>query len=261
VVPSVGRPTPAHVEYAAELLAAVPPALRTAADDRDTAPALLVAFALAPDAAARKEQLRLLDAAGDDALALRADTLAEPVRALPPVLRLPVVAIALATVRVLDAGGRDRLVQSLVRVVEADRRLTLEEFVLLTIVRQQLTPPPPAAVKYRSILELSADARLVLSLLAHAGTGDGARTAFERGSATLRLTAVTLAAPGEVGLARVGESFERLRLLAPFVKRLFLEACVDTVSADDTLSLPEAELLRAIAAAVDCPVPPTLGGR
>ena len=43
------------------------------------------------------------------------------------------------------------------------------------------------------------------------------------------------------------------------MKRLFLEACVETVSADGTLSVGEAELLRAIAAALDCPVPPVLG--
>jgi hypothetical protein len=154
-------------------------------------------------------------------------------------------------------------VRDLQSVVDADRRVTLEEFVLLTVVRQQLTPPPGGEpVKYRSILEVSLEARVVLSLLAHAGTGDGAgaRTAFERGTAALGLTAPALAPPGEIDFARVGAAFERLRRLAPFVKRLFLEACVATVSADGTLALAEAELLRAIAAALDCPVPPLLGG-
>ena len=130
------------------------------------------------------------------------------------------------------------------------------------IVRQQLTPTSGAApVKYRSILEVSTEARLVLSLLAHAGSSEGpdARRALERGTARLGLAATALTSPGEFDFARVSEAFDRLRRVAPFVKRLFLEACVETVSADGALFVGEAELLRAIAAALDCPVPPVLG--
>jgi uncharacterized tellurite resistance protein B-like protein len=263
LVASVGRPTPDHVDYASQLLAALPPALRAAADDPAASPALVLAFALAPDEIARKQQLELLDEAGDESLARRAEALAGPVRALAPMLRLPVIAIALATLRGLDGAVRERLVRNLVAVVEADRRVTIDEFVLLTIVQRQLGPAPPGgeAVKYRSVLEVSADARLVLSLLAHAGTSDrlGARGALERGTAKLGLATTALSPPTEFDFPRVSESFTRLRRLAPFVKRLFLEACVETVSADGTLSVGEAELLRAIAAALDCPVPPVLG--
>jgi Zn-dependent protease with chaperone function len=264
LVASVGRPTPAHVDHAARLLAALPPALRAAAEDPAAAPALVLAFALAADEIDRKRQVALLEQAGRDALAQRADALAGAVHALSPVLRLPVVAIALATLRALEQPARDALVNDLVAAIEADRHVTLAEFVLLTIVRRQLGPRAarPEPVTYRSILEVPGDARVVLALLAHtgvaAGSGD-ARAAFERGTRALGLPAATFPPADEVPLARVGDSFERLRRLAPFVKRLFLEACVETVTADDTLGLPEAELLRAIAAALDCPVPPILG--
>jgi hypothetical protein len=62
----------------------------------------------------------------------------------------------------------------------------------------------------------------------------------------------------EIGFPAVGASLERLRKLAPFVKRAFLEACVETVNADGRVALAEAELLRAIATALDCPLPPVL---
>jgi Zn-dependent protease with chaperone function len=263
LVDSVGRPTPAHVDHAARLLAALPPALHAAAEEPAAAQALLLAFALAPDEADRKRQVALLEQSGRDALAQRADALAGAVRTLSPVLRLPVVAIALATLRELEQPARDALVSDLVAAIEADRHLTLDEFVLLTIVRQQLgaSAARPEPVAHRSIFEVTDDARVVLALLAHTGAaGPGeARAAFERGTQALRLPAAALPPSGDVALARVGDSFDRLRRLAPFVKRLFLESCVETVTADDTLGLAEAELLRAIAAALDCPVPPILG--
>ena len=58
--------------------------------------------------------------------------------------------------------------------------------------------------------------------------------------------------------ASVSASLERLRLLAPFAKPALLRACVEVAMADGVLRIAEAELLRAIAATLDCPVPPVL---
>ena len=61
--------------------------------------------------------------------------------------------------------------------------------------------------------------------------------------------------------ASVSASLERLRLLAPFAKPALLRACVEIVMADGRLRLAEAEILRAIAATLDCPVPPVLAAQ
>jgi len=47
-------------------------------------------------------------------------------------------------------------------------------------------------------------------------------------------------------------------LLAPLKKPLFIKACLATAMADDKLTLAEGELLRAICAALDSPLPPIL---
>jgi hypothetical protein len=56
----------------------------------------------------------------------------------------------------------------------------------------------------------------------------------------------------------VGGALDRLRKLAPFVKRAFLEACAVTVNADGRVATAEGDLLRAIATALECPIPPIL---
>jgi tellurite resistance protein len=45
-------------------------------------------------------------------------------------------------------------------------------------------------------------------------------------------------------------------LAAPKLKKNVIEACVQVVSADGLIQEREAELLRAIADTLDCPIPP-----
>jgi tellurite resistance protein len=59
----------------------------------------------------------------------------------------------------------------------------------------------------------------------------------------------------------VSEALERLRHLAPLAKPALLAACMAAASADGSFNLAEAELLRVIAATLDCPVPPVLAAQ
>src|SRR5690606_862442 len=61
------------------------------------------------------------------------------------------------------------------------------------------------------------------------------------------------------GAADLDRSLELLRGLGPAGRRTLVQAVVATVLSDGMLSPPEAELIRAICAALDCPLPPILG--
>jgi len=61
--------------------------------------------------------------------------------------------------------------------------------------------------------------------------------------------------------AKVSESLERLRHLSPFAKPGLLKACFEAAAADGVLRLTEAELVRMVAATLDCPVPPLLAAQ
>ncbi|PYM16657.1 MAG: hypothetical protein DMD81_11890, partial [Candidatus Rokuibacteriota bacterium] len=262
VIASVGRPERPHVEYAGRVLMALPQVVRDAANAAEMAPALVLAFALSADPLARKQQLALLESRGREECARSADTLVGHVVTLPIGFRLPVVSLALGTLRELDQPARDALVRDLTTMVEADQRVTLPEFALLTLARQQLRPDAARSqpVKYRSIVDVGAEARLVLGLLARAGatTTEAAYPAFERGLRMLGLHPSVLAPPERLAFPDVTDALLRLSQLTPFVKGAFLEACIETVTTDRRIALDEAELLRAIAASLDCPVPPIL---
>ncbi|HEY8965319.1 MAG TPA: TerB family tellurite resistance protein, partial [Candidatus Methylacidiphilales bacterium] len=59
-------------------------------------------------------------------------------------------------------------------------------------------------------------------------------------------------------LARIDAALDRLDQASPPLKRRILDACAAVVAADGQVLEWEAELLRAIADALDCPVPPFL---
>ena len=62
----------------------------------------------------------------------------------------------------------------------------------------------------------------------------------------------------QLSTGRVAEALERLRHLAPLRKPGVLKACVEAAAADGAVGLAEGELVRMVAATLDCPVPPLL---
>jgi hypothetical protein len=115
-------------------------------------------------------------------------------------------------------------------------------------------------VQFYSIKPLVPDCSLLLSALAHVGSDDFAtqQKAFQTGAPYLRSPSEQ---PGffpadNCGLDAIDAALNRLALAAPQIKKNLLEAAVQVVGADGEVQETEAELLRAIADTLDCPIPP-----
>jgi hypothetical protein len=102
------------------------------------------------------------------------------------------------------------------------------------------------------------ESAVVLSVLAHAGTADdaAAAAALHRGSAQLGGAPLELLPRSAASLPAFSAALERLRLLAPLQKAFLVRACAETALADGRMQVAEAELLRAVGIAIDCPLPP-----
>jgi Zn-dependent protease with chaperone function len=219
VLASIGRPTPRHVDFGARLLAGLPERLREAL--HDATEAQLAMFALGGFADAGNDLEAYMKPLGREHM-------------------LALAELAVPAIKSQAQQARDAFIAEFAARVEADRRVTLREFVLLTYLRQRLREGAglPIATRYRKVAEVDQDLRVVLSLLAHAaspGAGGAAPSAAELGTA-----------------------LERLRHLAPFEKPRVLKACVEAANADGRINLAEGELVRMVAATLDCPVPPIL---
>ena len=257
----VGNATPQHVEQAARLLAAMPDSLRQSLNSPEGARCAVYAYLFSTDAQIRIIQVRALAEAGDGAMKASIGDLSKTVRELGPAVRLPVLALALPALREMDQPARDVFLVAVDKLVEADHEVTLDEFVIRTILKRQLSAKSShaEAVRYRDINAVKADVLLLLATLARAGSSDPAaqQFAFARGAARLGL-ADEIPAGTALAADQMSAALDRLRQLAPLKKPDLVMACVDTALADDKLLVHEVELLRTIGMAIDCPLPPML---
>jgi len=254
LIASIGEPSGATLEYASGLLAYLPASIREALSDAAGAQAVMVGCIIDADLTARNRQLRALEALGRETLARKAEVLAPLIAQLDRAYRLPLLALALPVLRTeLDDAGRVAFLAAMRAAIEADSRLTLGEFVLDTILDWNLGPKAKRAggVRFHSRAELGPECAVLLSLIAHAGSTE--KALFEKVAPN-----VALAPRDSLQLAKVSEALERLSQLAPLEKEPLLAACAELVAADGNVKLVEHELLRAVGAALDCPMPPAI---
>jgi Zn-dependent protease with chaperone function/uncharacterized tellurite resistance protein B-like protein len=252
LVASMGEPTPESLEQAAGLLAYLPTPVREALADPLGAQAVLLGCLIDAELAVRTAQLRAIR---DEELARKSEVLAPLVASLDRAYRLPLMSLALPVLRNgLDAAARAKFLDRVRAVTHADRRLTLSEFVFITILEAHLESRPVAGSV--ACGAVARECALALSLLAHAGSD--ASNAFHRGCKALGAESAALTARDQLRLDDVSRALARLRELAPAEKGRFVAACAEVMMADGEVRLAEHELLRGVCSALDCPMPQAL---
>ncbi|HUO83217.1 MAG TPA: M48 family metalloprotease [Gammaproteobacteria bacterium] len=268
VAASTGLPEARHVDYARQLRASIPDALYQAAHASDGAALLVLALILHPEGAARQRQLEHVDAQFGRARRDRVEALGAEATALGEAGRLPLLDLALPALRRRPAAELEFLVSRLRTLVELDGHLELHEFALVRVLEAQLDarrwpgrarPRRPAK---RELREAVATVFAVLARHGHPGE-DAARAAWTRGLAVLfgpeRAAAARMPdTPADAAI--LDRALEALRGLDGPHKRRLVEALSATVAHDRTVSVGETELLRAICATLDSPLPPLLAG-
>jgi hypothetical protein len=72
------------------------------------------------------------------------------------------------------------------------------------------------------------------------------------------LTGATLLERRALALDQAGEVLDKLRDLAPLPKAVLVKGLFAAVSADGSIRIIEAALMRTVGAVLDCPLPPLL---
>jgi len=264
VLPNLGNPTPLHLKYAEQLRESLPESVQAAAREPLDAVALIYAMLLSNDEKTRTTQLAELAKRVDPAIQQKTVALFPDVAQAAVHAHLPMVNLALGTLRHLTADQFNQFSQTLQWLIGSDGKIELFEFVLQKIILHHLGPQfagtRPPAVQFYTLKPLVPDCVVLLSALANAGNDDAAaaQKAFEQGAPYLRAPDGDwgLLPREQCGVTEIDAALNRLTLAVPIIKKNLLEACIHTVGADGVILESEAELLRAIADTLDCPMPP-----
>jgi Zn-dependent protease with chaperone function len=265
VLPSLGNPTPLHLKYAGQLRDSLPDSVKAAAREPLDAVALIYAMLLSPDETPRTTQLAGLAQRVEPAVHQKTAALYPDVSGAAAHAHLPMVNLALGALRQLTAEQFQQFSQTLEWLIESDGKIELFEFVLQKIVLRhlalQFSGARPPVAQYYTLKPLLPDCAVVLSALANIGSSDATEIekAFETGAPYLRAPdniELGLLPREQCGVDQIDAALNRLALAVPTIKKNLIEACVYTVGADDVIVESEAELLRAVADTLDCPIPP-----
>jgi Zn-dependent protease with chaperone function len=264
VLPSLGKPTPLHLCYAVDLRNSFSEKIQSAARDPLDATALLYAMLLSPDEDLRAKQLTELARQTTPGIGETTAALWPEVAPVASRARLPLANLALPALRHLRPDELQQFSQALQWLMESDEQIEIFEFVLQKIVRRHLSlqsgETRPPSIRYHTLKPLVGDCDVVLSALANVSSSNAGdvEKAFRTGAPHLRAKAdePRLLPREECGLEQLDTALDRLALAVPQIKKNVIEACVHVVGTDGLIQEREAELLRAIADTLDCPIPP-----
>jgi Zn-dependent protease with chaperone function len=256
----IGEPDEQSLQCGRRLLEAIPPELQSVVRVPFSACAAVFALLLSEEPGVLAIQRELITASSGAAFLRETDKLGPALAALPRRERLPLAQLLAPALRELSRVQRAAFLETVRGLIEADARLSIFECVLSETLADRLSERPRhrTGVRHRSLRAVRAELALLLSLLAHAGDfdGQGALPAFRAAAARLSFAELELLPASPLLVSGLPQALSELRALMPALSEQVVDACAHAVLADERVADDEITLLRAICAALDCPLPP-----
>jgi len=262
VITTIGQISPQALSSTTALLAGLPPQLRAAAREPEGAIALLYSLFL-PEAPENPQWGHLQNTETPERLA-QIQALQPDLAQLNPLTRLPLVDLIVPALRNLTPEQCRQLFNQIKALSQAGGTVTLSNYALYLVLLYRLRPyfgkPRSPSHQYSQLVQIWQPCLTVLSALARVSSPKTGAYALSNG--LMRLPGASKLNPPKEPMAAslnaVSQSLKTLEQASPQLKRQIIDACAHTVLADGNVSRLEAELLRAVVIALDCPMPPFL---
>jgi len=206
----------------------------------------------------RQAQLDIVTGAGVTGLTELVNTLAPGVRELGAPRRLPLLELCLPALKAMSFSQYQVFKRTLLLLIRADRQTELHEWCLFQLLRHYLDPQfiqvKPSRPRYRRLQKVAYHLRVVLSVLAHEGSGETGAV-FRLAADELGFTTMALLPRDQCSVAAFSRAVHELANCYPLLKPRVLKAMTLAAGADGYLNPAEREIIASMAAVMDCPVP------
>ncbi|MBB6521382.1 M48 family metallopeptidase [Pseudoteredinibacter isoporae] len=251
-----------HVAEAQNTLAEIPDSIREAAHEPFSARALVYGLLLDADPSVQAAQLQQLKEKAHPASFKALEKILEELPRLDRHLHLPILDLCLPALKQQSPQQYQIFKRNMIILIRADKHVDIFEWALYRIVCHGLEPQRDSLSRYK-LKQTQGACQLLISVMARAGHDDEqeALRAYSAAAKELDIPAVGLLPEAQINLQLLDKALEQLNLLRPLDKPRLLKAMAASINHDGEVTATEAELFRAIADSLDCPIPPLLKGQ
>ncbi|MDX1506832.1 MAG: M48 family metallopeptidase [Woeseiaceae bacterium] len=263
---SVGQPATRHIDYAKRIRESIPDSLYDAAHSSELAYLLTLALVLDRSGESLERQWQLLEERMGAERSRMIRRYFEELAEAGAEFRLPLLEVAFPALKLRPRPQLAYLVELARRLIEIDGKVDLYEFcfyrILVVNLDQAIDPSGRHGPRRASRRELRQAAVNLLAIIADHGHADAGRAqaALDAGLGQLGDWAqgVKIESKPDYTVAILDNSLDLLRSLSGKSRQKLMRAISEIAAWDGHLEVAEAELIRAICASLDCPLPPIL---
>jgi Zn-dependent protease with chaperone function/uncharacterized tellurite resistance protein B-like protein len=251
----VGNPTPENIHTARTILEALPNSLRNAAAEPFLARLLIYGLLLDQDSKGnRTAQVDRLTEKLDSSERASFDELHREVLNLGRAQHLPLIELTIPALKSQSASQYQEFKKIMIDLIKADQQVSIFEWSLYRIVTETVEEKQRPNGK----LSLAQTQDAIETLLAAAclnGKTLNYRDAYTAAKRYLPNLELKREPNSNLSFQELDKALSQLIQLKPLHKPLLLKALAACIQADKIVTADEAELFRAIADCLDCPVP------
>ncbi len=266
IVTTVGQPTNLHVEYARELRISIPESLYHAAHSSEFAYLLALSLVLDRSGKVTERQFALIQEQLGAQRAQLVRNYYDELAKTGTEYRLPLLEIAFPALKLRPATELSYLESLTTRLIEIDGEIELFEFCFYRVLISNLTRAKDPTGKHQGRRyrrkELQSAALNLLRILADYGhdTVDEKTAAFRAGLATIGdwAKAAEFESKRDDSIRVLGQSLDIMLSLNTKGQSSLIRALSAAAAHDGRLAVAEAEVVRAVCATLNYPLPPIL---
>ncbi|MDB4756883.1 M48 family metallopeptidase [Mariniblastus sp.] len=252
-----------HVAHSQQLVEKIPASINTAVHDAFSGRCVVYAMLLDDDPVVHGKQLATIESVEGKPSVEETSRLVGIVNQMPQNQRLPCLEMVQGTLSQLSLEQYKRFGYCVFELVKADHKMDLFEFILqhllLTHLDRRFGLRPATETRYKNMNQIKSHIELILSVLVYKGNEKKQEyvEAFQQAAQALgEGISWELTPRDRCNFQLLEQALTEANLASPAIKKQILHAAATAIAADGKITVDEAELFRAFAESIECPVPP-----
>ncbi|MFL0796794.1 MAG: M48 family metallopeptidase [Cellvibrionaceae bacterium] len=254
---NIGEPKPEHLAYASQQLNQLPEKLHNSCHEPAAARAIIYGLLLSRDIKVRETQLAILEHKSDTGVYRETRLLLPHIDTLNARFRLPLIDLCLPALLELSDRQKKLFHENTKALITCDGKIDFFEWSLHRILRHHMEGSK-AQSGNKKLKQLQQPITIVFSLFAQLDHGKESdiQQSFSKACESVSLSSLQLIEKKKLNTKLLNSAIKALQQTAPLEKPKLLKALAGIINHDGKVAAEEAELLRAVADSLDCPVPP-----